>query len=135
MVLFVCTGNTCRSPLAEAIARARGVDAASAGLAAAEGRPASPGALLAAVWRGIDLSGHRSRPVSRALIEQADQVFTMTADQAQYMARLYPEARAKIHALSPDIPDPWGGSDADYERCAEAIGRALARAGILPSER
>lgn len=133
MILFVCTGNTCRSPLAAAMARARGVEAASAGLAATNGSPASEYAQLAAAWRGLDLRGHRARQLSPALIKQADRIYTMTADQAQYVAWLYPADRAKIRALSPDIPDPWGGGSEAYERCAEAISRALERAGILPA--
>src|ERR687883_1473661 len=77
-MLFVCTGNTCRSPLAEAIARRiaieRGlveVEVASAGTSAWEGAPASDGALLVGIERGLDLSNHRARQLTRELVSDA----------------------------------------------------------------
>ena len=83
-LLFVCTGNTCRSPLAEAIARRivieRGltdVDVASAGTSAWEGAPASDGALLVGIERGLDLSQHRAQPLSRDLVAAHDLVLVM----------------------------------------------------------
>jgi protein-tyrosine-phosphatase len=83
-LLFVCTGNTCRSPMAEAIARsiaiARGlphVDVASAGTSATRGMPASDGALLVGMERRLDLSAHRAQLLSSALVEEADLVLTM----------------------------------------------------------
>ena len=83
-LLFVCTGNTCRSPLAEAIARTvaaeRGlddVDASSAGTSAWDGAPASDGALLVGLERELDLNAHRSRQLDRELVEQADLVLAM----------------------------------------------------------
>src|SRR5690606_20371361 len=82
-LLFVCTGNTCRSPMAEAIARAavadRQVDVqvGSAGTSAWEGAPASDGALLVALEQGLALEGHRARTLSRELVADADLVLTM----------------------------------------------------------
>ena len=83
-VLFVCTGNTCRSPLAEAIARKvaieRGladVEATSAGTSAWDGAPASDGALLVGMERNMDLSAHRARSLSRELVREADLILAM----------------------------------------------------------
>ena len=83
-ILFVCTGNTCRSPLAEAIARKiaieRGLtdlDVVSAGTSAWEGAPASDGALLVGMEHGLDLSNHRAQLLSRDLVAAADVVLAM----------------------------------------------------------
>ena len=83
-VLFVCTGNTCRSPMAEAIARKiaveRGlhdVEAASAGTSAWDGAPASDGALLVGMERNMDLSSHRAQTLTRELVREADLILAM----------------------------------------------------------
>jgi len=83
-ILFVCTGNTCRSPLAEALARRvtieRGltdVDVGSAGTSAWDGAPASDGALLVGMERGLDLSGHRAQTLTRELVNSSDLVLAM----------------------------------------------------------
>src|SRR5215213_9111842 len=83
-ILFVCTGNTCRSPLAEAIARKvaieRGlqdVEAVSAGTSAHDGAPASDGALLVGMERNMDLVAHRAQTLSRDLVRQADLILAM----------------------------------------------------------
>ena len=83
-ILFVCTGNTCRSPLAEAIARKiaieRGlpdVEAISAGTSAHDGSPASDGALLVSLERNMDLGGHRAQTLTRELVRQADLILAM----------------------------------------------------------
>src|SRR5690606_38943413 len=89
-LLFICTGNTCRSPMAEAIARAlaseRGLDdvtVGSAGVSAVEGSAASDGATLVALERGLDLSLHRARPLTRELLEEADVVLAMGPPHAE----------------------------------------------------
>ena len=74
MILFVCTGNTCRSPMAAAMARKMGLQAESAGLSAFPGMPATPQALRAAQRHGGDLAGHRARMVDAEMVKRADAV-------------------------------------------------------------
>lgn len=130
-VLFVCTGNTCRSPLAAlALERALGADSGevriqSAGTAATPGQPASEGSRRVAEAQGLDLDAHRSRPVTRELLEHADLVLVMSpSHRAAVLAQGAP--RDKVHVLSewpepgePELPvfDPFGASFEAYEEC------------------
>ena len=124
-ILFVCTGNVCRSPMAEGIfrqaAQGRGeYQVLSAGLGAAEGAPPSAYAVQAAKELGIDISGLRSRMLTADLIEQADYIFGMTHSHIDTVMALYPQAAEKtfllrefdetLHSFEKDISDPIGGS-------------------------
>ncbi|QGP91774.1 Protein-arginine-phosphatase [Neomoorella glycerini] len=110
-ILFVCTGNTCRSSMAAAIAahikeeRGLDIDIASAGLAAREGDPATPQAIQAVAAMGIDLQDHRARQVTGALVEEAGLILTMTRAHKEYLLRLYPEARGKTFTLKEYVRD------------------------------
>ena len=139
MVLFVCTGNTCRSPMAETIFRQllaerfgcrpdeieeHGVVVASAGIAAWGGGKASNGALEAMAEIGCDLSGHESQPVTENLVRQADIIWTMTASHRAAILSQFPEAGGRVALLSPDrldVIDPIGGPLATYRKCAQQI--------------
>jgi len=147
-VLFVCTGNTCRSPLAQvALVRALGDDAArvavtSAGTAAFEGSPASAPSVDVARRAGLDLSAHRSRRLDPALLAEADLVLLMDPRDRALVERLDAAAAARTHALADfgrdrptgeAIPDPYGGSLEAYEECLRRIAAHLER--VVPHVR
>lgn len=125
MILFVCTGNTCRSPMAAALAAGRGMTAESAGLAAYPGAPATPEAQRAAARYGADLSRHRARQIDETLAARARRIYVMTAAQAARLRALFPAQAEKIFALCPEIPDPYGGGPEEYALCAAQLLRAV----------
>ena len=115
-VLFVCTGNTCRSPFAAAVARRDGLDAESAGLSAFESSPATSDAVAVAAEHGIDLASHRARKLTPALLDAAEIVVVMTGDHLRAIesdkARLLMEA---------DVNDPIGHGVDAYRRTYRQI--------------
>lgn len=131
LILFVCTGNTCRSPMAEAMARKMGLDAQSAGLSAAPGMPASPQAIRAARRHGADLSGHRARQMNAALAEAAALICPMTLQHARLLRAQYPHCAEKILLPPLEIPDPYGGEDQEYESCIQSL---IAMVGKLKAD-
>lgn len=141
--LFVCTGNTCRSPMAEGIFRemlaerlqcsadeleASGFMVLSAGLAAGRAHPASAESVDVMRLRGIDLDDHASQPLTQGLLEQADRVYTMTQYHRESILRARPDLAERIEVLSregTDVTDPIGGSTDEYIQCCEEIERHL----------
>jgi tRNA threonylcarbamoyl adenosine modification protein (Sua5/YciO/YrdC/YwlC family) len=131
LVLFVCTGNTCRSPLAEALAHRLSAERGlagfrfqSAGTAAAAGQPASAGSLEAAREIGLDLAEHRSQPITPELVRSAARVFALSGSHHAALLHLAPELADRITLLDPsggDVPDPFGGNLDLYRRTRDAL--------------
>ena len=127
-ILFVCTGNTCRSPMAAAIMLELDPDAQtrSRGLAVFSAQPASLEARAVMEERGLDISAHMSAPVTPEDIEWADAVYGLTEAHAQALASRFPQHVQKIRALpGGGVGDPFGGSADVYRVCARAIEEAL----------
>lgn len=144
-MLFVCTGNTCRSPLAAAIARrraaealgltedqlpARGLRIASAGTMAGPATPATDLSIAAAAEIGLDLTGHASTPAEGELIEGAGPIYALAQSHLEALLRSYPALAGRVDLLDPDgldIIDPFGADLDVYRATRDAIGRALDR--------
>jgi protein-tyrosine phosphatase len=143
LILFVCMGNTCRSPMAEVLCRRmlaqrkgcqpneledRGVMVGSAGLAAMAGGRAAPEAVRVMAEGGLDLSEHETQPLSETMVRHADLIWTMTQSQREEVVAQWPGAARRVHVLAasgPDIADPIGGPVERYQRCAEQIEKEL----------
>jgi len=137
-LLFVCSGNTCRSPMAEALARQiakrRGIEdlnVSSAGTNAWDNVPATDEALLVGMEREIDLTGHRARKLTPAIVSEADLIFVMTPGHLEQVKQL--GGRGKVHVIdeyasgtaNQGITDPYGGDLEAYRYTADILEREL----------
>jgi len=121
-ILFVCTGNTCRSPMAMCFARKKGYDAMSAGVHVYnEDTPASLQARSVVQKRGMTLVEHRSHQIDTNSIDWCDKIVCMTEDIRIHVLRNHNVTAQKVHIFSPPIPDPYGLGEAEYERVARLI--------------
>lgn len=138
-IMFVCTGNTCRSPMAEALmsklAEASGdgkIAIASCGTDVYEPSQASANAVAVMGEMGIDLSGHLSQRLTRKQLEEADLVLTMTSYHKAIISAVFPGFEEKVYTLCEyayngecDISDPYGGDVKQYRACAEQLKDAV----------
>ena len=132
-IMFVCEGNTCRSPMAEALLRKRlqdegidDVEVSSAGIWASNASKSSELAVL--VVRdlfGIDISGHRSSILTLGKVQKSDLVLTMTQEEAEFLRRIFPREKDKIFNIGEyvtgeivDVQDPFGGQESIYKDVA-----------------
>lgn len=141
-VLFVCTANICRSPLAMGLMTkqvSQSLDnwqIESAGVWASAGYPAARNTLQVLENRGIDISNHRSRPITPELISEFDLILVMERNQKEALQAAFPEFADRIYLLSEmidqhtDIIDPIGGTLFDFEDTAQEIETILSE-GIL----
>jgi len=145
MVLFVCTGNTCRSPMAEMLMKRRMADklnckveeledrgfvVQSAGIAAMTGGLSSPEAVQVMSDQGLDLSSHQSQPLTDRLARYADIIFTMTAGHRDAIVAQWPDVAPRTKLIchdGSDVSDPIGGPPDLYRGCAEQIDSQLER--------
>ena len=134
LIVFVCTGNICRSPMAEGFARALRADGSvsfsSAGTHAVSGTSVSARAARVMRESGIDIGAHEATDLYSAAKADPDAVYTMTSPQAAYIRAVHPELAATVELLDPqgnDIADPYGRELADYRTARDLIEQAVRR--------
>jgi protein-tyrosine phosphatase len=139
LIIFVCTGNTCRSPMAELLMREnlaktvgctldeldeRGIVVMSAGIAAAPGCPPATEAVQVMKEQGLDLSRHEAQPLTEQLVRHADLILAMTQSHMQSIVERWPDASPRTSLLMPDradVADPIGQTVGAYRHCAAQL--------------
>ncbi|MGQ0701354.1 MAG: low molecular weight protein-tyrosine-phosphatase [Panacagrimonas sp.] len=133
-ILIVCTGNICRSPIAEGLLRARlqGTErrVLSAGTSALIGYPADPLAVEVAMEGGVDIGGHRAQQVTLPLLAAMDLVLTLDQSHSNWITRQYPQLRGRVHKLlkwqgDQDVPDPYRQPRSAFEEVHSQIRQGI----------
>lgn len=141
MILLVCTGNLCRSPMAVGLLRRllvkKGLETdyqvRSAGVWAVDGRPATESAVAVMAERGIDITDHIAHTINAEDVAASDLILVMSRDQGQMIRQTWPQYAWKIHLLSEmagkrqDVHDPYGDPIEEYRTCADTIAHYLDR--------
>jgi len=135
LIMFVCTGNLCRSPMAAGLLRHRLADeglverykVASTGVWAVDDHPASEHAISIMAERGVDLSDHVARTIGATDVAEADLILVMSREHEQMICNTWPQYSWKVHRLSEmagkrkDVRDPYGGRIEEYRVCADTL--------------
>lgn len=140
-IMFVCTGNTCRSAMAhhmleKMVKEKDNVEVYSCGIYADSGEPATYSAIDVMKEYGVDMNNHRARNIKETKIEQMDLILCATVSHKQLVLNMYPELIGKVYTLKEyvgigkegknmDIKDPWGCNIETYKQCAEEIKQCL----------
>jgi len=134
-IMFVCTGNICRSPMAEGLLRQRFQDeglgerhqVTSTGVWASDGHPASANSVTAMAEQDIDIAGHSARTIIAHNVNEAELILVMSREHAQMIKQTWPQYKWKVYLLSEmvrkkqDVSDPYGGSLQEYREAAKVI--------------
>ena len=131
-IVFICTGNTCRSPMAEGLFKAlngeqkTGLEAVSAGIFTNNGMPASENAVIVSKELGADISNHKSQMLNGDIVNDAKYLVCMTGAHYDQILLKFPNVSYKLFTLLPtDIDDPFGGNIDEYRSCATQIKSAV----------
>ena len=142
LILTICTGNVCRSPMAEKLLQhalagqdtpLNQIEIVSAGVAAGYGEPASVNSVTALKKVKIDLDGHRSQPVTQDLIDRAFLILGMTQSHIDTLNYYHTDLPERVHLFrgfmgkddSPEIPDPYGQNYTAYAACFDSMAEAI----------